>query len=143
MQVNLLNNILQNAGAVKSGGISPSGGNFTDIFGKMLESVNQSAVQNNDADNTIGSSLSSGSVSMSGLSSSDGNFASEFGDLINNIKETEAVANAENQKILTGESDDIHSAMIASQKAQLAVDLAVAVRDKVITAYNDVMNMQV
>jgi flagellar hook-basal body complex protein FliE len=76
-------------------------------------------------------------------STGDSSFPSIFSDIINNVKETEATALSENEKLLTGESDDIHTAMIASQKAEVAVNLAVQVRDKVINAYNEVMNMQV
>lgn len=70
-------------------------------------------------------------------------FSDIFGDLLDNVKETEAQATAENEALLTGQSDDIHSAMIAAQKAEVAVSLAVQVRNKVVSAYNEVMGMQI
>jgi flagellar hook-basal body complex protein FliE len=85
--------------------------------------------------NTTGTSGSTGANNSS--------FTNIFSDAINNLKETEATAQTENEKLLTGQSDDIHTAMIASQKAEVAVELAVQIRDKVIASYNEVMNMQV
>lgn len=73
----------------------------------------------------------------------DASFSDIFGDALDNFKETEAQALAANEALLTGESDDLHGAMIASKKAEMAVSLAVQIRNKVISAYNEVMNMQV
>jgi len=49
----------------------------------------------------------------------------------------------ENENLLTGETDSIHTPVIAGQKAELALSLAVQVRNKVIEAYHEIMNMQV
>lgn len=72
----------------------------------------------------------------------ESNFTDILGEAIENVKETEAQAEAENYALLTGESDNIHSAMIAAQKAEVAVSLAVQIRNKVIESYNTVMGMQ-
>ena len=45
--------------------------------------------------------------------------------------------------LLTGKTDDLASPMIASQKSELALDLTVALRNKAIEAYKEIMNMQV
>lgn len=74
---------------------------------------------------------------------SDASFTDIFGDLLDNVEDTEAQATAANEALLTGDTDDLHSAMIASQKAEIAVSLAVQIRNKVISAYNEVMGMQV
>lgn len=83
------------------------------------------------------------SINSKNSKESDASFTDIFDDVLNNVKETEAQVLAENQALLTGESDDLHGAMIASKKAELAVSLAVQIRNKVISAYNEVMNMQV
>jgi flagellar hook-basal body complex protein FliE len=46
------------------------------------------------------------------------------------------------QKLITGESKDIHGTMIAMQKAGIAMDLVVEIRNKVIAAYEEVKRMQ-
>jgi len=70
-------------------------------------------------------------------------FSNILNDAIDYIEETEAESNAASEALLTGESDDIHTALIASQKAEIAVSYAVQIRNKMIEAYNDIMNMQV
>lgn len=73
----------------------------------------------------------------------DQKFSNILNDAIDYIKETEAESNAASEALLTGASDDIHTALIASQKAEIAVSYAVQIRNKMIDAYNDIMNMQV
>ena len=42
-----------------------------------------------------------------------------------------------------GKTDDIHSVMIAQEKAYVALQFTVQVRDKMLGAYNEIMRMQV
>jgi flagellar hook-basal body complex protein FliE len=44
--------------------------------------------------------------------------------------------------VLTGQGVDIHDAMIATQKADMAFELALQVRNKAVGAYQQMMNMQ-
>lgn len=46
-------------------------------------------------------------------------------------------------KMATGEIEDVHEAMIAMQKAKLALDFTIQVRNKVVEAYQEIMRMQV
>jgi len=46
------------------------------------------------------------------------------------------------EKLMTGESKDIHGTMIAMQKASIAFDLVMEIRNKVITAYEEIKRMQ-
>jgi len=43
----------------------------------------------------------------------------------------------------SGSVEDVHEAMIAMQKAKLALDFTIQVRNKVIEAYQEIMRMQV
>jgi flagellar hook-basal body complex protein FliE len=52
-------------------------------------------------------------------------------------KATEAVVG-----LLNGQGVDIHTAMIATQKASLAFDLTLQVRNKAVAAYQQMMGMQ-
>lgn len=45
-------------------------------------------------------------------------------------------------KLLTGELDNMHTAMIDISSSQLVLQSAVQVRNKCIEAYNDIKNMQ-
>lgn len=46
------------------------------------------------------------------------------------------------QRLVTGESKDIHGTMITMQKASVAIDLVMEVRNKVISAYEEIKRMQ-
>jgi len=47
------------------------------------------------------------------------------------------------EKVSTGQVEDFHTAMIAVQKASLALDLTLQVRNKAIESYQEIMRMQV
>ncbi len=44
--------------------------------------------------------------------------------------------------LMTGTGVDVHQAMIATQKASMAFELALAVRNKAVQAYQQVIGMQ-
>jgi len=46
-------------------------------------------------------------------------------------------------KFAAGETDNIHEVMIAGQKADMALQLAVALRNKLIEAYQEITRMQI
>lgn len=58
------------------------------------------------------------------------------------------VQNLENQAantvegLMTGQGVDVHQAMIATQKADMSFEMALAVRSKAVAAYQQVMQMQ-
>lgn len=86
---------------------------------------------------------------LSGLSSAGsvaGKTASPFGgmlaDAIRNVQSLETDASKTTQALMRGDGVDIHTAMIATQKADMAFDLALSVRNKAVSAYQQVMGMQ-
>lgn len=44
--------------------------------------------------------------------------------------------------LLTGEINDLHTAMIDMEKADIALQLTVQIRNKILDAYNEIMRMQ-
>jgi flagellar hook-basal body complex protein FliE len=69
-----------------------------------------------------------------------------FGDLItdavSDVSRLENQASAAVSGLMTGSGVDVHEAMIATQKADMAFELALAVRNKAVQAYQSVMGMQ-
>lgn len=59
------------------------------------------------------------------------------------VADMQAAADQAATKVATGDAQDIHQFMAASSKASLAMELTVAVRDKAVEAYQEVMRMQV
>lgn len=45
--------------------------------------------------------------------------------------------------LASGDVEDVHKAMLAMQKAKLALDFTIQVRNKVIDAYQEIMRLQV
>ncbi len=70
-------------------------------------------------------------------------FKSLFKQAIAEVNRLQSEADDLATKLAAGDIDDVHRAMIAMQKAKLALDLTVQVRNKVIEAYQEVMRMQV
>ena len=70
-------------------------------------------------------------------------FQDLFQDAINNVKTTNAYLDQQIYKLATGQTDDLPSLTIASQKATLSVQLLVQLRNKAMDAYNEVMRMSV
>ncbi len=71
-----------------------------------------------------------------------GNFTDLLGEALDNAQVAEESVRIENTGLLTGETDDLHTPLIEAQKAELALNLAIQIRNKVIDAYNQVMGMQ-
>lgn len=75
----------------------------------------------------------------------DGSFETVFQSALDLINETNDYTNAAEEEELNyamGLSEDTHTLMIAQQKANLSLQYTVAVRDAVVDAYNQIMNMQ-
>lgn len=73
----------------------------------------------------------------------DTGFSDVLNQAIQDAQDTDLQVQEANRDLLTGENDSIHSAVIASEKAELALSLAIQIRNKVIDAYNEIMHMQV
>jgi len=72
--------------------------------------------------------------------------ASPFGDLlktaVSGVDQLQQQAANAVTGMLEGSGADIHEAMIATQKADMAFELTLAVRNKAVAAYQQVMGMQ-
>lgn len=58
-----------------------------------------------------------------------------------NVYENEV--NEYDVKIASGELENIHEAMIATQKADIALQLTMQIRNKILEAYREIMRMQI
>lgn len=73
-------------------------------------------------------------------------FESFLNTAINNLNTTNSyLSDAENEEIrfALGETENTHDLTIALQKASTALQYTVAVRDKLLEAYRELMNMQI
>jgi flagellar hook-basal body complex protein FliE len=90
-----------------------------------------------------GSTLASASASTSpGGAAETTPFADLLSDAAGGIDQLEGQAQSAVTGLMTGKGIDVHTAMIATQKASMAFELALAVRNKAVQAYQSVIGMQ-
>jgi flagellar hook-basal body complex protein FliE len=70
-------------------------------------------------------------------------FSNMLQGYLDNVDSTVKQADDLSTKVATGQIDNVHDAVIASQKAKLALELTVTLRDKAVEAYQDIMRMQI
>jgi len=72
-----------------------------------------------------------------------GEFKSLLSSAIQHVSAVQNNADTQVQKFLSGESDELHSTILATQRADLEFDMFMQVRNKVVSAYQEIMRMQV
>jgi flagellar hook-basal body complex protein FliE len=83
-------------------------------------------------------------ASLSTTSSSGGPaFGTVLGDAISKVESFQNNATDSINNFLSGEGEELHKVALATQQADLSFQLFMQVRNKVVTAYNQVMQMQV
>jgi len=109
----------------------------------------------------VGLPVGSGAVSGVGMASLDDGFLSDVGVAASNaggagsvpfagvlqsmVKETNALSQKASDAVtglLNGSGVEVHDALIAGQKANMAFELALQVRNKAVGAYQQMMGMQ-
>lgn len=70
-------------------------------------------------------------------------FGSVFNDAIAKVESFGQNAHASINSFLSGEGEELHQVAIKTQEAELSFDLFLQMRNKVVSAYQEVMKMQV
>ena len=71
-----------------------------------------------------------------------GSFRQLLEDSINQVNDLQAQADVLAQDLATGKADNLHEVMLALNKASLALEFTLQVRNKVIEAYQEIMRTQ-
>lgn len=69
-------------------------------------------------------------------------FASAIKSYLQDVNQLQFEADVASEQLIRGEID-IHNAMLIAEKANLALELTMAIRNKVVDAYQEIMRMQV
>ena len=72
-----------------------------------------------------------------------GGFGAILTDAMQKVEALHNDASKSVENFLSGEGDDLHKTIMATQRADLATELFLQVRNKVVSAYQEVMRMQV
>jgi len=70
-------------------------------------------------------------------------FLDVLNDAVKKLDDLQKEADALTLQYLAGEIDRIHEVVIAAERASLALQLAVQIRNKVIEAYQEISRMQI
>jgi flagellar hook-basal body complex protein FliE len=85
-------------------------------------------------------------VESSSVAPAQSSSGASFSDILSGaIGQVESARNDANQSVarfLSGEGDDLHSTILAGQRADLEFQMFLQVRNKVVSAYQEVMRMQ-
>lgn len=86
---------------------------------------------------TFGAELTKGSSSQP-ATSRESDFMGTLRNAMDQVNQLQSEADGKVTQLLTGNGQDVHSAMIAVEKANLAFQMMVQVRNKIIQAYQQV-----
>jgi flagellar hook-basal body complex protein FliE len=81
-------------------------------------------------------------TSLSPSTTSEPGFRDILHSAIDDIQQLEGQAEAKVAGVLDGSGTDVHSAMIAVEKADLSFQLMMQVRNKIVSAYEEISRMQ-
>jgi flagellar hook-basal body complex protein FliE len=72
-----------------------------------------------------------------------GEFQSLLKNAIQVVETNRIAANQAVQGFMTGEGGELHTTILATQKAELSLELFLQVRNKVVQAYQEIMRTQI
>lgn len=84
--------------------------------------------------------MEGGAAELSGAPS--GGFAATLRGALDEMGELQATAETKVAGVLDGTGTDVHSALIAVEKADLSFQLMMQVRNKIVSAYQQISQMQ-
>ncbi|WP_422934684.1 flagellar hook-basal body complex protein FliE [Sinomonas sp. P47F7] len=81
-------------------------------------------------------------TTTAGTQAPSGDFGASLAGAVDNLQQLQSTSNQLAVQAVTGNLDDIHNATIAATRAQVTLELASAVRNKAVDAFNEIMRMQ-
>jgi flagellar hook-basal body complex protein FliE len=72
-----------------------------------------------------------------------GTFSNILTEAFDTARATDTTDKTSAIALLTGQTDDMSGLLLDAQKAEIALNLALQIRNKVVDAYNDILRMQV
>ena len=72
-----------------------------------------------------------------------GQFGEIFKKAFENLEQTQEIVAQDNYNMAMGNYDNLHQAMINSEKAATALELTTQITSRAVSAYNEIMRMQI
>jgi flagellar hook-basal body complex protein FliE len=81
-------------------------------------------------------------IKPAGQPASNGGFQDVFSSAIRTVEAYGQNASASVEWFLSGEGEELHQTVLATQQAELSFELFLQARNKVVSAYQEIMRMQ-
>jgi flagellar hook-basal body complex protein FliE len=91
----------------------------------------------------VSSTTIADTIRPAGESSGSGGFKDVFSSAVNQVESMGQEASASVERFLSGEGEELHTTVLATQRAELAFEMFLQARNKVVSAYQEIMRMQV
>lgn len=73
---------------------------------------------------------------------SSGSFIEYLNDALQNVDKLQVEASAGGQKLALGDEEYLHNTVLAYEKASLALQLTLEIRNRIVEAYQEIMRIQ-
>jgi flagellar hook-basal body complex protein FliE len=90
----------------------------------------------------ISPALAPEAIRPAGQPKSGGGFQDVFNAAVQTVEAAGENAAASTQRFLSGEGEELHTTILATQQAELSFELFMQARNKVVSAYQEIMRMQ-
>jgi flagellar hook-basal body complex protein FliE len=90
---------------------------------------------------TITGLLAPGSSAGASAAPPESSFADAFATAVNQVESTQASAKTAAMDLLAGGKGDVHTVALEAQRAELSLELFQQVRNKFVSAYQEIMKM--
>jgi flagellar hook-basal body complex protein FliE len=90
----------------------------------------------------ISAPLQPSAIKPVGETSAGTGFQDIFTHAVGQVESAGETATTSVQQLLSGDTEDLHTAVLATQRAELAFEMFQQVRNKVVSAYQEIMRMQ-
>ncbi len=84
-----------------------------------------------------------GTAAAHGVPQTGNNFGDVIANALDGLQGVQSNADGLAVKAATGDLNDVHDYMIAASEASLATEFTVALRDRAVEAFNQIMGMQI
>lgn len=92
---------------------------------------------------SLGSVVSAASHALvPATSEAGGSFASTLNAAVQQVNNLQTTAEQKVTNLIAGNGEDVHAATLSVEKASLAFDLMLQVRNKVVSAYQEISRLQ-
>ena len=87
--------------------------------------------------------MPSGGAAATSTATAEKSFGDILMDALGNVNDLQQKANQASMDLATGKIEDISQVVIAAEKAAVALQLTIQVRNKMLESYQEMMRMQV